>query len=79
MITVVALAGFGLLVSLLITKKALSKEHQVVKTGLAEEEVKRKEAQQKKRLSKEEKQETQEAQKRAGRKEIGEVLPKEEV
>jgi len=75
----VAFAGFGLLVSLLISKKTLSKEHQVVKTGLAEEEVKRKEAQQKKRMSKDEKREAKEAQKREGRKESGEIPPKEEV
>jgi len=41
--------------------------------------VKRKEAQQKKRLSKDEKREAKEAQKKEGRKESGEILPKEEV
>lgn len=66
---VVCFSAAGLLVSLLIAKKSLSKEHQVTKTGLAEEEAKRKEAQEKKRLSKEVK--------REGRR-SGEV-PKEDV
>ncbi|TVY89496.1 MFS-type transporter [Lachnellula willkommii] len=75
----VAFAGFGLLVSLLITKRTLSKEHQVVKTGLAEEEAKRKEAQVNKRLSKDVKRGEKEAMKREGRKASGEVLPQEDV
>ncbi|TVY47129.1 MFS-type transporter [Lachnellula cervina] len=75
----VAFAGFGLLVSLLITKRTLSKEHQVVKTGLAEEEAKRKEAQVNKRLSRDVKRGEKEALKRDGRKASGEVLPQEDV
>ncbi|TVY44729.1 MFS-type transporter [Lachnellula subtilissima] len=75
----VAFAGFGLLVSLLITKRTLSKEHQVVKTGLAEEEAKRKEAKVNRGLSRDAKRGEKEAMKREGRKESGEVLPQEDV
>ena len=38
----VAFSGLGLLVSLAIRSKKLSKQHEVVRTGLAEEERKRK-------------------------------------
>lgn len=50
-----AFAGLGLIISLFIGHRNLSKEHKVTKTGLAEEEVKRKDLQEKKRLSKLEK------------------------
>jgi hypothetical protein len=75
----VCFAAAGLLVSLLISHQTLSKEHQVTKTGLAEEESKRKEAREKKRLSRDEKRGENEAAKREGRRESGEIVPKEDV
>jgi low affinity Fe/Cu permease len=75
----VAFAAAGLLVSLLISHQTLSKEHQVTKTGLVEEEAKRKEARDAKRMSKDEKRGEKEAMKREGRKESGEIVPKEDV
>jgi len=57
----------------------MSKEHQVVKTGLAEEEAKRKEAKVNRGLSKDAKRGKKEAMKREGREKSGEVLPKEDV
>jgi hypothetical protein len=79
----VAFAALGVAVSLFIGNQTLSKEHHVTKTGLAEEEAKRKELQQKKRASKEalaeEKRASKEMIKAEARKENGEVVPKEEV
>jgi len=82
----VAFAALGVFVSLFIGANKLSKEHQVTKTGLAEEELKRKELQEKKRQSKdlirEEKRAGKEAQKADAaerRREDGELVPKEEV
>ncbi|TVY84201.1 MFS-type transporter [Lachnellula suecica] len=75
----VAFAALGLFISLFISQKNLSKDHQVVKTGLAEEEVRRKEAKENKRMSKDEKRGAKEASKREGRKESGEILPSEDV
>jgi hypothetical protein len=79
----VAFAGLGVVISLFIGNQKLSKEHQVTKTGLAEEEAKRKELQEKKKQSKEalkeEKRASKEALKRNGKKESGEQVPKEEV
>lgn len=50
-----AFSGLGLIISLFIGHRTLSKDHKVTKTGLAEEEIKRKELQEKKRLDKLEK------------------------
>lgn len=50
-----AFAGMGLIISLFIGHRTLSKDHKVTKTGLAEEEIKRKELQEKKKLYKSEK------------------------
>lgn len=82
----VAFAALGLFISLFIASKVLSKEHQVTKTGIAEEELKRKELQQKKRASKDklqdEKRASKESQKADAlerRRDAGEDLPKEEV
>ncbi|KAE9369002.1 MFS general substrate transporter [Stipitochalara longipes BDJ] len=61
----VAFAGLGLLVSLCVGSRKLSKEHEVTRTGLVEEEKKRRENKEAKRVSKMEKN--------------GEVVPKEEV
>jgi hypothetical protein len=49
----VAFAALGMLVSLLIAQNVLSKEHGVVRTGLAEQERARKEEKEMKRLSRE--------------------------
>ncbi|KAF8853988.1 MFS general substrate transporter [Acephala macrosclerotiorum] len=49
----VAFAGLGLFVSFFIGNQKLTKEHQVIKTGLAEEERNRKAAAEQKRVSKE--------------------------
>jgi hypothetical protein len=49
----VAFAALGVFASLFIGSHKLSKEHQVTKTGLAEEEARRKEFQEQKRQSKE--------------------------
>jgi hypothetical protein len=49
----VAFAALGLVASLFIASNKLSKEHQVTKTGLAEEEARRKEFQEQKRQPKE--------------------------
>ncbi len=49
----VAFSVLGLVAGLFIGQKTLTKEHQVTKTGLAEEEAKRKEAKEQKRLSRE--------------------------
>lgn len=82
-IVYVAFAALGVFVSLFIGNNILSKEHQITKTGLGEEEAKRKELQEKKRLSKaqarEEKRGTQEALKADRQRESGEAVPKEEV
>lgn len=75
----VAFAAAGLLVSLLIKHQSLSKEHQVTKTGLAEEEAKRKELQQQKRISRDEQRAEKEAMKRDARKQSGENVPREDV
>ena len=79
----VAFAALGVVVSLFIGNQKLSKEHQVTKTGLVEEEAKRKELQEKKKASKEaiaeEKRASRERLKAQGRKENGEMVPKEEV
>jgi Major Facilitator Superfamily len=61
----VAFSGLGFLVSLGIKSKKLSKEHEVTKTGLVEEEKKRRENKEIKKAMKREKN--------------GEVVPKEEV
>lgn len=81
----VAFAALGLFISLFIAAKVLSKEHQVTKTGIAEEELKRKELQEKKQMSKEQLQEEKRANREAQkadsaekRREAGEdVLPQE--
>lgn len=78
-IVYVAFSAAGLCVGLLVKQKNLSKEHQVVKTGLAEEEAKRNAALQEKRLSRGEKRGVTEAMKREGRKESGEIVPQEDV
>lgn len=79
----VCFAALGVVISLFIGSQTLSKEHQVTKTGLAEEEAKRKELQEKKRQSKEMLREEKRLSKDARRKEelrdSGEVVPKEEV
>jgi EmrB/QacA subfamily drug resistance transporter len=49
----VVFSALGLFISLFISKNTLSKEHQTVKTGLAEEEKARKEALEKKKAGKE--------------------------
>jgi EmrB/QacA subfamily drug resistance transporter len=79
----VAFGALGVFISLFIGSNILSKEHQVTKTGLAEEEIKRQELQEKKRLSREQQREEKRASKemlRAEKKaEAGEQVPKEEV
>ncbi|KAG0652184.1 efflux pump dotC [Hyphodiscus hymeniophilus] len=79
----VAFAGLGVFISLFIGNQKLSKEHTVTKTGLAEEEAKRKEMQEKKRQSKEMLREEKRAEKDAARRthevESGVMVPKEEV
>ncbi|KAH8680110.1 MFS multidrug transporter-like protein [Tricladium varicosporioides] len=79
----VAFAALGLLISFFISHQNLTKEHQVTKTGLVEEEAKRKELQATKKANKErlseEKRASRELMKKEGRKESGEVLPQEEV
>ena len=79
----VAFAGLGVFISLFIGNQKLSKEHQVTKTGLVEEEAKRREFQERKRQSKEmlreEKRASKEALKGNGKHESGERGPKEEV
>lgn len=82
----VAFAALGVFISLFIGKNTLSKEHQETKTGLIEEEIKRKELQEKKQLSKEavidEKRARREEQKvdaAERRQDDGELVPKEEV
>jgi len=49
----VAFAALGVFISIFIGDQKLSKEHQITKTGLAEEEAKRKDFQEQKRASKE--------------------------
>jgi hypothetical protein len=79
----VAFAALGVVVSLFIGNQKLSKEHQVTKTGLVEEEAKRKELQERKRQSKEilseEKRASKEALKKENQRHSGEKVPKEEV
>ncbi len=75
----VAFAALGLVVSLFIAKNKLSKEHQVVKTGIAEEEKARKEAKENRRVSKEERRANKENEKRENRIEQDGVVGKEEV
>ena len=79
----VAFAGLGVFISLFIGNQKLSKEHQVTKTGLAEEEAKRKDLQEKKRQSKEmlreEKRASKDALRKENQRESGETVPKEEV
>jgi hypothetical protein len=75
----VAFAALGLVSSLFIAKNKLSKEHQVVKTGIAEEEKARKEAKENRRLSKEERRASKENEKRENRSEQDGVVRKEEV
>ena len=79
----VAFAALGVFISLFIGNQKLSKEHQVTKTGLAEEEARRKEFQEKRRQSREILMEEKRGRKEAARKKSqrlsGEVVPKEEV
>jgi hypothetical protein len=79
----VAFAALGVFVSLFIGNQKLSKEHQVTKTGLVEEEAKRRELQERKKQSKEilreEKKASKEALKVENRRESGELVTKEEV
>lgn len=82
----VAFAALGVFVSLFIGANTLSKEHHETKTGLVEEEIKRKELQEKKRQSKEmlrdEKRASKENQKAEAaekRREAGDNLPQQEV
>jgi EmrB/QacA subfamily drug resistance transporter len=49
----VAFAALGVFISIFIGNQKLSKEHQITKTGLAEEEAKRKDVQEQKKASKE--------------------------
>ncbi|RDL33276.1 MFS general substrate transporter [Venustampulla echinocandica] len=78
-----AFTVMGLLISLFISHQNLSKEHHVTKTGLVEEEAKRKELQLKKRASKErlrqEKLASKEAQNGGVKIGSGEAVPKQEV
>lgn len=85
-IVYVVFAGLGLIVTFFIGSNHLSKEHQETKTGLAEEELKRKENQEKKRQSKEMLREEKRAEKEARksesiekRREAGEDISKEDV
>jgi hypothetical protein len=77
----VAFAGLGVFISLFIGNQKLSKEHQVTKTGLAEEEAKRKDLQEKKRMSremlKEEKRVSKDARRRENQGDSGEQTPEE--
>lgn len=79
----VAFAALGLVISIFIGNQVLSSEHEVTKTGLAEEEAKRKEFQEKKRQSKEllreEKRMSKEVARKERQKEAGEDLSKAEV
>ena len=78
-----AFAALGVFISLFVGNQKLSKEHQVTKTGLVEEEAKRKELQEKKRQSKEILREEKRAETDALRMEnqrlSGEQVSKEEV
>ena len=79
----VAFAALGVFISLFVGNQKLSKEHQITKTGLVEEEAKRKEMQEKKRQNKEmlreEKRASKDVLRREGQRESGEVVSKEEV
>jgi hypothetical protein len=79
----VVFAGLGVVVSLFIGNQKLSKDHTVTKTGLAEEEAKRKEEQERKKASKEALKEEKRASKEMlsdeKKNESGEQLPKEDV
>lgn len=79
----VAFAALGVFISLFIGNQKLSKDHQITKTGLAEEEAKRKDLQEKKRQSKEilreEKRASKDALKREIQRDSGEQVSKEEV
>jgi hypothetical protein len=78
-----AFAALGVFIGLFIGNQKLSEEHQVTKTGLVEEESKRKELQEKKMQSKEMLREEKKAEKDALRtenqRESGEQVSKEEV
>jgi hypothetical protein len=85
-IVYVAFAVLGLIISFFIASNHLSKEHEETKTGLVEEEAKRKEVMEKKRMSKEVMREEKRAEKEARksesaekRRENGELVPKEDV
>lgn len=82
----VCFAGLGLVVSLFIAQNKLSTKHEVVKTGIAEDEKARKEAKENKRISRdlrrEEKRANKNAEKAENRRESAEavgVVGKEEV
>lgn len=82
----VAFAAFGILVSFFIGANILSKDHQVTKTGIAEEELKRKELQQEKKRSKQQLQDEKRASKEAqrvnateNRREAGDEIPVQEA
>lgn len=66
----VAFAALGLFISCFIGQHQLDKEHQVVKTGLAEEEAKRKELQENKKMSKELEREQKEQRKSSSREKV---------
>ena len=85
-IAYVAFSALGLFFCLFIAANVLSKEHEVTKTGLAEEEKKRLETQGKNRMSKDVLRDEKRASKEAmkvdaadNRRKAGEALPKEEV
>lgn len=66
----VAFAALGLFISCFIGQHKLKKEHEVVKTGLAEEEAKRKELQESKRASREMLREQDEQRKSSSREKV---------
>ena len=82
-IVFVAFAGLGLFISFFIGQNHLTKEHQVTKTGLKEEEERRKEAKERKKASKEVLQEEKRVEKERvaaeKKQEAGETVANEEV
>jgi Na+/melibiose symporter-like transporter len=75
----VAFAGLGVFISLFIGNQKLSKEHQVTKTGLAEEEARRKQFKEEKKQSKEDKKASKDVFRKENQRESGEPVPMEEV
>jgi hypothetical protein len=79
----VAFAAMGVVIGFLIGNQKLSKEHNTVRTGLVEEEIRRKEAEAAKKQSKldakEEKRLSKEVRRKEAERESGEVVPVRDV